>query len=248
MKNKLAIVQNFVVTHEERLKTLHHVLPIQNKYFGEYNWYVNYNTPTFFNDVYKCFSKNIKNLTFYNDLTEDYGRIIQSMIFDIKEDYIFIFPPEDTTVINTMEYFDNLMDEFIKYDCEFMQMSRIDDIKFYGTDKKYFGNYDTKKFLHLVNSNKWTTQTVSSVSVYKKSFLNEILTYLNLNYENQVLERFPQKTPHSFENFFQRQNGRWMNTGLHSLLDDRLFAIPKMGMLRHYEPVVDNKIIKEVYH
>ena len=243
MNNKLAILQNFIVTKSERLDTLRKVLPTQTEIFNNCNWYVNYNTDYFFDDVHSLFKNNVKNLTFYNDLTKDYGRIIQSMIQDIKEDYVFIIPPEDCMIINTKEYINNLIDEFVNHDCQFMQMTRIHDIKCYGTDKKYFKHYDTKEFLHLVNSDNWTTQTLSSVSIFKKTFLNEALKYFNLNKNTNT--RFKRATPHSFEYFFQRSGGEWPN-GTDMFLKNKLFALPKQGILQHYEPISNGVVVKEV--
>ena len=244
MKDKLAIVQNFVIKREERLETFNRVLPIQKKYFGDCNWYVNYNTSENLGKVRETLEENIENLHFNNDLTKDYGKIVQNMIKDVKEDYIFIYPADDCVIKGTVEYLNNLIDEFIHYECELMQMTRIDDVTCYGTDKKFFKNYDTRKFLHLVNSSKWTTQCVSSVSVFEKNFLDEILTFMDDNYYEKNA-RFHRRTPHSFESFFQRGNGNWSNKKMDELLRDRQFAIPKKGVLRHEEPTKNGSPIKE---
>ena len=62
------------------------------------------------------------------------------------------------------------MSEFVKNNCGFMLMHRIDSIKSYGTNEKYFHLYDTKKTLHLVNSKDYPGSCLSSVAIYKKEF------------------------------------------------------------------------------
>ena len=51
---------------------------------------VNYNSKINFKEVYSLYKGNVSDLTFYNDLTKDWGKIVQSMISEIDSKYIFI--------------------------------------------------------------------------------------------------------------------------------------------------------------
>ena len=223
---KLSIVQNFVINKEERLNVLaDDIISDIGNFFDDCDFYVNYNSEKNFDKVYSLYKKNINNLSFYNDLTLDWGKIVQSMLSEVKDDYVFIFPEDFKLCIDDKEYFKNLMGEFIKNDCEFMLMHRIDSIKSYGTNEKYFHLYDTKKTLHLVNSEDYPGSCLSSVAIYKKEFLNEFLTFYN---NSSKSDRFPLATPNCYE-WFSHEN-------ISNLVKNKLFAIPKKPVIVHHEP------------
>jgi hypothetical protein len=106
-----------------------------------------------------------------------------------------------------------------------MLMHRIDSIKSYGTNEKYFHLYDTKKTLHLVNSEDYPGSCLSSVAIYKKEFLNEFLTLYN---NSSKSDRFPLATPNCYE-WFSHEN-------ISNLVKNKLFAIPKKPVIVHHEP------------
>jgi hypothetical protein len=220
----LAILQNFIVSKQERLDALAETLPAIAKHFTKYNFYINFNSDTNFDKVYTLYKDNIKNLSFYNNLTTDYGLIVQSMLSEISENYVFIIP-EDFKLVNNSNYFSELLDEFIHYDCDFMLMHRIEEVKCYGINPDYLHLYDTKNNLHLVDSSKYPGSCISSVAIYKKSFLNEVLEKYN---NSQKSTRFPLATPNCYE-WFSHEN-------IYSLVGSRKFAIPKKAVVQHYEP------------
>ena len=65
----ISLLQNFVVTKEDRLNILRETLPGIAKYFNDINFYVNYNSKINFKEVYSLYKDNVSDLTFYNDLT-----------------------------------------------------------------------------------------------------------------------------------------------------------------------------------
>lgn len=225
----VAILQNFIVTKPERLEALNETFPIFGKYFIDYNFYINYNTIINFDNVYNLYKKIIpnKNLNFYNDLTKDWGKIVQSMLFDIKEDFVLIIPEDFKIVTKDNLYFKKLFSEFIKYDCDYMLMHRIEEVKCYGTNPKFLPLYNSKKYLHTVNSFKYPGSCLSSVAMYRKSFLNEFLTIYNSSTKST---RFPLALPNCYE-WFSHGKGK-----LYSLIGDKKFAIPKKAVVQHYEP------------
>jgi len=225
----IAILQNFIVTKQERLDVLYKTLPDIAKYFSNCNFYVNFNSTTNFDKVYSFYKNNVQKLSFYNNLTADWGKIVQSMLSEIKEDYVFIIP-EDFRLVNNSNYFLDLFDEFIHYDCDFMLMHRIENIKCYGTNDKYLHLYDTKDNLHLVNSSKYPGSCLSSVAIYKKTFLDEFLKIYNCANKSS---RFPLALPHCYE-WFSHEN-------IHPLVGERLFAIPQKAVIEHYDEVQTTK-------
>ena len=225
----VAILQNFIVTKPERLETLQETFPSFFQYFKSNNFYINYNTDINFNEVYSIYKNEVpnQNLNFYNNLTKDWGKIVQSMLMDIHEKYILIVPEDFRVVTKDNSYFKNLFSEFVEYGCDYMLMHRIEDVKNYGTNPQYLPSYDSKKYLHVVNSLKYPGSCLSSVALYKKDFLNEFLTIYNTRNKSN---RFSLALPNCYE-WFSHGNGV-----LYSLVGDRKFAIPKKAVVQHYEP------------
>ena len=225
----VAILQNFIVTKFERLEDLKETLPDFAQHFKENNFYINYNTEINFNEVYSIYKSEVKkgNLSFYNNLTKDWGKITQSMLTDIDEDYVLIIPEDFKIVTKDNFYFKNLFNEFVKYECDYMLMHRVEDVKNYGTNPQYLPLYNSKEYLHLVTSLDYPGSCLSSVALYKKDFLNEFLTIYN---NSSKSNRFSLALPNCYEWF---SHGRGV---LYSLVGDRKFAIPKKAVVQHYEP------------
>ena len=90
----------------------------------------------------------------------------------------FIFP-EDFKLCNfDKKYFNGLMSEIIEYDCKFVLMHRIEEVKYYGTNKKFFHLYDTKEYIHLTKGSECPASCLSSVAIYNKDFLNKLFVIL----------------------------------------------------------------------
>ena len=85
----ISMLQNFIVTKQERLDTLRETLPEVAKFF-DIDFHVNYNSKVNFNEVLSLYEDNVNSLTFYNDLSDDWGKITQSMLSEIDTKYVFL--------------------------------------------------------------------------------------------------------------------------------------------------------------
>ena len=85
----ITMLQNFIVTKQERLDTLKETLPDVARFF-DIDFHVNYNSKINFDEVLSLYQDNVESLTFYNDLSDDWGKITQSMLSEIKTKYVFI--------------------------------------------------------------------------------------------------------------------------------------------------------------
>lgn len=226
MSYNLTILQNFVISKDKRFEVLEKdILPDISKFFKNSEFMINYNTNKNLDKVYKLYKNNVKNLTFYNDLTMDWGLTVQSMLQEVKTDYVFIFP-EDFKLCNFDEsYFDGLMKEIQKYKSKFTLMHRIEDVKNYGIDSKYFHLYDTKEYIHLTKGRDCPAGCMSSVAIYEKDFLN---SYLNIYNMSEKVDRFPLSTPNCFEWYSANQ--------VNTMFPNEQFAIPKRAVIYHHEP------------
>tara|TARA_Y100001963_G_scaffold83928_1_gene116343 strand:+ start:230 stop:934 length:705 start_codon:yes stop_codon:yes gene_type:complete len=225
----ISMLQNFVVTKQERLDTLKETLPDVAKFF-DIDFHVNYNSDINFKEVLSLYEDNVNSLTFYNDLSDDWGKITQSMLSEIDTKYIFIMPEDFILSCDDKDYFNSLVEELDKYDCEHMIMHRIDYVKNYGTDKKYFHLYDEKDYLFLCNSDKYPTSCLSSVAIYRKDFLEQFLEFYN---SQQKPARFSLATPNCYEWFSYNKVAEYSRIGG---VKNRLFAVPKESIVKHYEP------------
>jgi len=123
------------------------------------------------------------------------------------------------------DYFDGLLKEIVKYDCKFVAMHRIEDVKCYGTNKKYFHLYDTKEYIHLVNGDKYPGTCLSSVAIYNKEFLMNYLSYYNMTKKS---DRFSLATPNCYE---------WFSSdSINNMFPNERLGIPKRAVIQHYEP------------
>jgi|TARA_B100000029_G_scaffold4774_1_gene5419 hypothetical protein len=225
----ISMLQNFVVTKQERLDTLKETLPDVAKFF-DIDFHVNYNSDINFKEVLSLYEDNVNSLTFYNDLSDDWGKITQSMLSEIDTKYVFIMPEDFILSCDDKDYFNSLIEELDRYDCEHMIMHRIDYVKNYGTDKKYFHLYDEKDYLFLCNSDKYPTSCLSSVAIYRKDFLEQFLEFYN---SQEKPTRFSLATPNCYEWFSYNKVAEYSRIGG---VKNRLFAVPKESIVKHYEP------------
>lgn len=221
----ISILQNFVIKSDVRFRMLNDVFEDISIFFKDYDFYVNYNTTENFDKVYNLYKKNVTNLSFYNDLTLDWGLTLQSLLQEVKTDYVLLFTEDFKMVDEDTEYFDGLVNEIIKYDCKYVPMHRIDHTKNYGTDKKYFHLYDTKDYLHLTKGYQCPVQCMSSVAFYNKNFLMDYLTLYNTSVKDS---RFHLRLPHAFEWFSHDR--------IKNIFPNEQFGIPKHSLMIHYEP------------
>jgi len=222
----ITILQNFVIGKQERLDTLaNEILPDVADFFSEYDFCINYNSTKNLEIVQSLYEKHVDKLSFYNDLTMDWGKIVQSMLYEVETDYVFMFM-EDFKLCNfDKDYFDGLIKEIVKYDCKFVAMHRIEDVKCYGTNKKYFHLYDTKEYIHLVSGDKYPGTSLSSVAIYNKDFLMNYLSYYNTTKKS---DRFPLATPNCYE---------WFSSdSINNMFPNERLGIPKRAVIEHYEP------------
>jgi len=225
----ISMLQNFVVTKQNRLDTLKETLPDIGKFF-DIDFHVNYNSDVNFQEVYSLYKENVSNLIFYNELLGDWGKIVQSMLSEIKTKYVFIMPEDYILYRDDKEYFNSLIEELNEYDCDHMIMHRVEHTKNYGTDEKYFHLYEEKENLFLCNSDLYPTECLSSVAIYKKEFLEEFLDYYNRQPKDN---RFSLATPNCYEWFSGGKVSKFSRLNRDT---NRLYAMPKKAVVLHYEP------------
>ena len=177
LANELTIIQNFICTHPARLEMLLGQLPIMARIFGDVKFIVNYNTEInlpIIKDVYK---KNIKNLDFNNDLQQDWGLTTLRLLDKCTTPRV-LYLCEDFVYLEDIEKWNNTLSEVIKYDVDFLMLSKV---KKY-LDDVYTKSYEQGEHIYFYNSKNSPHATLSIDAVYKKDFLIErIKEYTNLH-------------------------------------------------------------------
>ena len=147
-KIEISVVQNFICDLPARLKVLQNNTPKIGKVWGDYDFFVNFNSLKNNEKVHKIYSQHIPKLNFYNNLEKDWAGITLSMVNEIKTPYV-IFINEDQQFNMTKNEWDGIIDEcFIKNDVDDNGVERTKWVekyefkveKFNLPDKKELGN------------------------------------------------------------------------------------------------------------
>lgn len=121
----ISIVQNFICTKEERLQILEKNLPLLAEVFSDFTFYVNYNTTINLDSVYSLYSKYVKKLNFYNDLTEEWAPTTLALVNQVVTPYT-MYLCEDTMVHSSKSKIHNCIDEYIKDEYDYLLLTKID--------------------------------------------------------------------------------------------------------------------------
>ena len=88
MKN-FSIVQNFICTKDSRLEVVRRNTKKLGSVFSDTNFYINYNSDNQnYNPIKDSYKKNIKNVSFYNDLTKDCALVTLALVKEVKTPYV----------------------------------------------------------------------------------------------------------------------------------------------------------------
>jgi len=214
----ISVIQNFICTKEKRLNLIRNEVPNMGKIFKDYEFFINYNTKHYLDEVYEIYRKGIDNLNFYNNLEYNWGLVTLSLIEEVKTPYTMILC-EDYEYRIDYDNWKEIINEFVEKDGSYMPIGRL----WKYTEEKYHDGYQEGEKLWFYSALKSPGSSLSVDAIYKTDLLKERLVELQ-NYEPR---RFPVHLPHHFEDIFIEPNGvlRWGK--------DVLCAIPKDIILMH---------------
>jgi len=225
----ISIVQNFICTQPKRLEVIQKEVPNMAKIFGDYEFFINYNTTQYFNEVYNTYQSNIPKLNFYNNLDKNWGAITLALLQKITTPYVLILCEDFEYRIKSNEWKD-IMDEVISKDIKYMPLGRL----WKYTKKEYWSGYDKGKNLWLYPASKSPGSSLSVDALYKTELLIEKLKELLLHNP----KRFPLHLPHHYEDIFHEPNGvrKWG--------DKILCAVPKKIIWMHIQEETETNLNK----
>jgi len=124
MKN-FSIVQNFICTKDSRLEVVKRNTKKLGSVFSDTNFYINYNSDNQnYNPIKDSYKNNIKNISFYNDLTKDWALVTLALVKEVKTPYV-MYICEDMEVNCSKEHMESTMHEFTTEDMDYMFLSKI---------------------------------------------------------------------------------------------------------------------------
>ena len=124
MKN-FSIVQNFICTKDSRLEVVRRNTKKLGYVFSAPKFYINYNSDNQnYNPIKDSYKKNIKNVSFYNDLTKDWALVTLALVKEVKTPYV-MYICEDMEVNCSKEHMKSTMHEFTTEDMDYMFLSKI---------------------------------------------------------------------------------------------------------------------------
>ena len=214
----ISVLQNFICTKTKRLKVLETESPNMANVFRDYEFFINYNTEKYVDEVYNIYKKNTHKLNFYNNLEDNWGLVTLALLEEIKTPYTLILC-EDFEYRVTYDEWNKIMEEAFERDVSYMPIGRL----WKYTKEEYWNGYEEGKKLWFYPASKSPGSSLSVDAIYKTDILKERLVELQ-NYDTR---RFPLHLPHHFEDIFIEPNGckLWG--------DGVLCAIPKDIIIMH---------------
>ena len=251
-KIEISVVQNFICDLPARLKVLQDNTPKIGKVWGDYDFFVNFNSLKNNEKVHKIYSQHIPKLNFYNNLEKDWAGITLSMVNEIKTPYV-IFINEDQQFNMTKNEWDGIIDEcFNKNDVDYILMNKVDK---YNKEPYISGrfpdennitvklwqeypapNYLEGKHVYFYNGRFARHKRVSVEAVYKTEWFKKRLEEFILKGESCTHD-IPYRHKHLchfYEGYYDFYNG------MHRF-NDLKCAVAKKDIILHYEDVKQNE-------
>ena len=225
----VSVLQNFICTKPKRLELIKKEVPNMAKIFKDYNFFINYNSTQYFDEVYEVYKNNVTKLNFYNNLDRNWGALTLSILKEVTTPYTLILC-EDFEYRIKFEDWKNIMGEVVENNVEYMPLGRL----WKYTKKEYWKEYEKGNNLWFYPSSNSPGSSLSVDALYKTELLVEKLEEL-MQYPSR---RFPLHLPHHFEDIFHEPNGvtKWG--------DEVLCAVPKEIILMHIQEETETTLNK----
>tara|TARA_Y100000004_G_scaffold188920_1_gene243795 strand:- start:862 stop:2862 length:2001 start_codon:yes stop_codon:yes gene_type:complete len=130
MKDKLTLLQNFIITDDVKLNHLSSNVGIKKtaEVFGDCKTIVNYKTKLYLNEIETLYKNNFNDLSFHNWLdseTFDWAKTTLKLLQEVETPYVF-YLTEDRMFCNTSyEEFSNIMNEVVENNVGAMYIGKI---------------------------------------------------------------------------------------------------------------------------
>ena len=243
IKNNLTILQCFYLTDNMGVEgsKIHHLLSEEGvkktaKIIGDCKWIVNYKCSHNLEKIKKCYSDNIKNLSFHNILeSKDFhwAKTCLKLLEEVETEYVF-YLTEDRLFKNTKkEDFSMTFKEIFENNVSYCSLGKLD--KYIPKAKKKIGSVVREKDYIMMYDAKDEFLVrgkccISIDSIFKTETLKECLLYV-IN-EKSLHSGYSWNLPHTLEmdspNDASAQYGNWFGVRK----PEMIHAIPKIRLIQ----------------
>ena len=250
--NKFSVVQNFICDLPVRLEIIEKNTPKVGNVWGDYKFFVNFNSTKNAEQVHNIYKKHIPSLNFYNNLEKDWAGIMLSMVNQINTPYT-IYLNEDMEFNMSKDDWENIVQEcIIENDINYILLNKIDK---YNKEPYISGRfpddnnvtiqlweqypapkYQEGKYVYFYDSKFARHKRVSVDAVYKTNWLKERLEEFLVKGDSCTHD-IPYRHKHIchfYEGYYDFYNG------MHRFGDMKC-AIPKKDIIIHFEEVKQNE-------
>ena len=130
MKNKLTLLQNFIITDDIKLNHLQSSVGIKKtaEVFGECKTIVNYKTKLYLDEIKSLYKDNFKTLSFHNWVDSDtfnWAETTLKLLQEVKTPYVF-YLTEDRMFCNTsVDEFSSIINEMVNNDIAMLNVGKL---------------------------------------------------------------------------------------------------------------------------
>ena len=254
--SKFSVVQNFICDIPQRLEVIRNNTPIVASVWGDYEYFVNFNSSINLNEVHAIYKKSLPKLNFYNNLEKDWASITLALVNQVNTSYVIMLN-EDMQFKMDKEHWDNIVHEcFIDNDVSYMLLNKIGK---YNQEPYVSGEfpdpnnqaahatirgwgqypaprYKQGKHVYFYDSKFARHKRVSMDAVYKTEWLKERLEEFILKGDacKHDIPHRHKHIPHFYEGYYDFNNGMYR-------FGDMKCAIPRNNIIDHYEEVKQNE-------
>ena len=255
LEKYLSVVQCHILFDDERgRKRLEHQksykgIPSFGSVFKDCDFFVNYKTTTFLDEIKETYDKYIKNINLYNNLDGpdfNWTAIMLALVNESKTPYVMLATEDRMFHETTREEFERVMQDIIDNDVCYMPIGKLDHLTVgtryktveelmmpttvhgYTCEKKYRDS-GKELFLFEAKDSPVKITSISADAIYKRELLVEKLEEMVNKYKlkpNSPNKYFEQNTSKYFEDYYSDDG----NNGLRQC-GDMLCAVPKRELV-----------------
>tara|TARA_R110000744_G_scaffold336032_1_gene441364 strand:+ start:69 stop:851 length:783 start_codon:yes stop_codon:yes gene_type:complete len=218
LKDQISIIQNFTIfpNNKERLDLITSEVGLKStaKVLKDCNFYVNYKTTTFLEEIESVYSKNIKNLFLYNNLEDSdfyWPAVELQLILQSDTPYVMLVSEDRMFNNTTHKEFQSIMDDMIRHNVSYMPIGKlfvytsgskhknIMDVPSISSSYKEGGEH-----LWLYKAKNSPGKSFSIDAIYKRELIIEKLEEIIHQYGKEMSPnaKFPKNMPHYFEDYY----------------------------------------------
>ena len=255
--SNFSVVQNFICDIDERLHIIENNTPNVAKIWGDYDYFVNFNSKTNAEKIFSIYRKYFPKLYFQYNLQRDWAMITLSLVNQVKSPYVILLN-EDMQFRMDKDEWENIVSEcFVDNDIDYLLLNKIGKYnkppytegKFPNLNnqaseytKILWGEYPAPAYgegnhVYFYPGKYARHKRLAMDAVYKTDWLVERLVEFIVHGEKAThdIPHRHKHIPHFYEGYYDLTNG------IIPRFPELKCAIPKKDIIEHFEDVKQNQ-------